>query len=273
MKTRVFLFTALLLLAGATLFAPIYMNYLKIDGVAGDSKAPGYQGWLDAASLSFAPAAAVVGQPVAKCSTHEIIIVKRIDKSSPKLSQFCASGKHFPAVTVSINGERHLLQDAVVKSIQDTAMADGSVREVMTLDFAHCATHESSLTPSTSDKWLKIDNAAGNALKAAAPNAILIGLTPRPEAAALIGLLFNGDGHSARLMRKAGGSQQDIFRQALQSRQVIPQLTLTLNNGQKWTFTNVTVAGITDGTSKATQSVSLSFSKFDGSPAGFQDLH
>ncbi len=175
-------------------------------------------------------------------------------------------------MTVEFNGERHLLQGVTLTSFDTKPAGNGNVTESLSLNFTKCETHYSTQSSVGVDKT-KIVAPDLKYLKYEQPNAILIGLTPKPEASALIGLLFNGDGKSARLVRMARGSQQSALDQAARSRQVVPSLTLTLNNGQKWTFTNVTIAGITDGTSQGTEQLSLNFTRFDGPPAGFQDLH
>lgn len=277
MRVKAFVLTlAVLIGAGIPIFGAVVDYFMKMDGVPGDAKAPAFAGWTGLSAINWGDGTSnspvtntIGGHPGPQCSIHEITVTKVADKSSTKLSQFCATGKHFPQATISVGGERHLLQDVTVKSVRDVQMADGSVRELITLDYGRCATHETQVRAEGLDDKHKAGFSFGT-VKTVPANAILIGLTPRPEAHSLIGLLFNGDGRSATLTRKAGG--ENGFRQAFQTKHVIPTLTITLNNGQKWTFTNVTVSGFTGGVKPGTESLSLNFTKVEGPLGGFQDL-
>ena len=73
---------------------------------------------------------------------------------------------------------------------------------------------------------------------------------------------------SARLVGKSSVNDGTLM-QAFQTRQPIPTLTLTLNNGQKWTFTGVLVSSYSPAPNGA-QAFSLNFTKVDGPPTGFQ---
>jgi hypothetical protein len=89
------------------------------------------------------------------------------------------------------------------------------------------------------------------------------------EAFTVYSLRFAGLNYATRV-RKAGGTQQVALGQAFRIRQTIPTITLTRNNGQKWTFSNV--SDFTGGVKPGTESVSLNFGKIEGSMAGYQDI-
>ncbi|MFZ0040262.1 MAG: type VI secretion system tube protein Hcp [Solirubrobacteraceae bacterium] len=66
-----------------------------------------------------------------KVTVHDITITKQVDKASPSLFQACATGKHFPKVTLSLrkaSGSRSFLhvtmQDVVISSLQNESAAD-----------------------------------------------------------------------------------------------------------------------------------------------------
>ncbi len=77
-------------------------------------------------------------------SLHDISITKQVDKSSPKLAQVCASGKHIPSVTITLRkaggGKQYLrytLSQVFVGAIQSAGTnGKGILTEQVTLNFA-----------------------------------------------------------------------------------------------------------------------------------------
>ena len=75
--------------------APIY---LKIDGIDGETTAPGITNAVELLSFSVAHSRSnITSPPVLK----DIVVVKALDKSSPKLAEACASGQHMPKAVLS----------------------------------------------------------------------------------------------------------------------------------------------------------------------------
>jgi type VI protein secretion system component Hcp len=58
------------------------------------------------------------GQASGKRMHKPFVIMKEMDKASPKLFEACASGKHFPSVTVDMGGKQYTLYDVVIASAQ-----------------------------------------------------------------------------------------------------------------------------------------------------------
>jgi len=245
----------LLCLIALPLFAAVDM-FIKFEGVQGDAIQSGHAGWFEVASFSWgaSPNAAPAAGPA--CGSARALNFTRKGSISQRLSLMCKGHAQLPQLTVEVNGERHLLQNVTFGDCTSQPLGDGNAFESYSLDFARCATHSGSTMPQADHKDARLQ-------KADSPNAILIGLTPRPEGAAILSLNFLGT-TQARLVRKAGGSQ---FRM----NEKIPQVSITLNNGQKWTFTDVTVS-FTGGVRPGTESFSLNFSKMDGPLTGFQDI-
>jgi type VI secretion system secreted protein Hcp len=262
-------------------------SYLKIDGVKGDSRAPGHDDWFQLASFSWGvhqatAAGARTGPACMAGAGGGTLSFTRKGPASPNLKQLCAQHALVPSLTVEVAGERHLLQNVSFVQCQSQAIGGNDVLESVSLNYGRCATHASSdaalnysktggqaalkYEQKATSSYLKFDDK-----KASPPNAVLVGLTPIPEAQSLIGLLFNGNGR-ATLVRRAGGNPQGALEQAFRTKQVIPTLSLTLNSGQKWTFTNVRVSAFTGGVKPGTESLSLNFTRFEGTAAGFQDL-
>lgn len=80
--------------------------YLKIDGISGESKDSKHAGWIDALSFTYgvsqsASAFTGGGAGVGKASFAALIFEHYMDKSTPNLMQYCASGKHIPTVELS----------------------------------------------------------------------------------------------------------------------------------------------------------------------------
>jgi hypothetical protein len=169
----------------------------------------------------------------------------------------CRQHAQLPSLTVDINGERHLLQNVSFAQCTSQQAGGGNAFESYSLNFARCATHANALAP-------RVD---------VRPNAILIGLTPRPEAAVLMSLNFMGP-NAATLTRKLRPNDNgiDSLTQLARSHQKVPALSLTLSNGQKWTFTDVTINQYTGGVHPGADSFSLNFTNVQGPLTGFQDL-
>lgn len=101
------------------------------------------------------------------------------------------------------------------------------------------------------------------------PNAWLTGLTPAPVPVAIIGVLMHRGGRSATIARVVLDGDTAVFRRAFRPGHTIPSWSIKVNDSQnhQWTFTNVTLGGITmsttveGGRQRPTESLSLNFTK------------
>lgn len=81
--------------------------YLKLGDIKGESQDDKHKGEIELISFSFGVAqpggSAVVGtgSGVGKAQFHEFEFTKRVDAASAKLMLACASGQHFPDVTLT----------------------------------------------------------------------------------------------------------------------------------------------------------------------------
>jgi type VI secretion system secreted protein Hcp len=87
--------------------ASLQAMYLQISGCPGSSVDSEHKGWSDIESCSFGvnqstSANTGPGSGVGKANFHHLEVVKPIDKASPNLMQYCASGKHLDKVTLSV---------------------------------------------------------------------------------------------------------------------------------------------------------------------------
>jgi type VI secretion system secreted protein Hcp len=92
----------LLTLLAASLLAGTVSGaaYIKFDGVDGESQATGHKDWIIIQSLTAGlrrPAADGAG--MTNVPLADIVVVKSLDKSSPKLAEAVATGHVFPSVT------------------------------------------------------------------------------------------------------------------------------------------------------------------------------
>jgi len=255
-------FTVVLLAAALATFpvlAAVDM-FLKIDGVPGESAQPGHAGWFEISSFSWGMA-----QPGQRaCATSHTIAFTRKGPMSERLSMLCRQHAQLPALTLDIGGERHMLQNVVFGQCTSEPDGNGNAFESYSLNFGRCATHASAMPAGLADHKVDVK------MKMTAPNAILIGLSPRPETMSVIALNFMGPNAATIVRRPAPpGAIDELAR----SHQKIPTLSVTLNNGQKWTFTEVMVSSFTGGVRPAGgDAFSLNFTNVQGPLTGFQDL-
>jgi type VI secretion system secreted protein Hcp len=80
--------------------------YIKIDGIPGESKDARHQAWIDVLSFDYAVSQSSSmftggGGGVGKATFDALSFIHYVDKATPNLMQYCASGKHVGSVEVS----------------------------------------------------------------------------------------------------------------------------------------------------------------------------
>jgi hypothetical protein len=253
-------FTAVILaiaLSTFPLFAAVDM-FLKLDRVPGESAQPGHAGWFEISSFGWGvsqPGMPSTNRGPACASSHSLSFTRK-GPAAERLMMLCRQHAQMPSLTVDIGGERHMLQNVSFGQCNAEQAGGGNAFESYSLNFGRCATHA---------------NAAS--MKMISPNAILIGLTPRAEAMALLSLNFIGSNAATLVRRAAANNPPGALDELARSHQKIPTLSVTLNNGQKWTFTEVMVSSFQGGARPAGgDAFSLNFSNVQGPLTGFQDL-
>jgi type VI secretion system secreted protein Hcp len=138
--------------------------YLKIEGITGESDDDKHSGEIVISSWSWgkthsgsAQSAVGKGGGGGRVVVRDLHITKLMDKSSPVLSQACASHKHFSTATLTsrVQGEKPLeycvikFTDVVISSINFNAHeAGGKPGENITLSFGK---YEMDYTPQLAD--------------------------------------------------------------------------------------------------------------------------
>lgn len=95
---------AAILASGVSTAAPIYMKY---DGVQASVSHEGHGGWIEVGSVQWgaplpAPPPAPAPAGVAEKGPGRVVVVKKLDKSSPVLKQAAASRKVVPLVQFDV---------------------------------------------------------------------------------------------------------------------------------------------------------------------------
>jgi len=119
---------------------------LKLEGVKGESTDPGHQGWIELASFSWGVSnrtgsAAIYTGPQG-CATNEIRFGVR-GAAAPQLLKLTAGG-HLQPVGLDVNGQRHVLEGAMLTSCQNNLSPNGQPGANCVLRFQRCSTHAGS---------------------------------------------------------------------------------------------------------------------------------
>ena len=80
--------------------------FLKVDGIPGECMKKGHEGEIDILSFSFGAMqhgsfhTGGKGGGSGKAEIRDVSIVKHVDKASPMLFKYCATGTHIPVVLI-----------------------------------------------------------------------------------------------------------------------------------------------------------------------------
>jgi type VI secretion system secreted protein Hcp len=124
--------------------------FIKFDGVDGEAQDKDHKGWSDILSFSqvmHRSAGTDPTRPRGAVVMEELVVVKELDKSTPKLAEALTRGQHFPKVEIHLTasyteGERVTYFAYELKNVQVTSYSiSGSGRsqevptESMSLNF------------------------------------------------------------------------------------------------------------------------------------------
>jgi len=84
-------------------------GYIKFEGVDGESESEGHENWSEIISIGqaiYRPTEATTGTSRRRGDAilEDIVIVKQVDKSSPKLAEKCIKSAIFPKVEIHLTG-------------------------------------------------------------------------------------------------------------------------------------------------------------------------
>ncbi len=128
--------------------------FLKIDGIEGESTDDKHTNWIEVLSFSSGglrqsasgSASTAGGATSQRAEFSDFMIVKALDKSSPKLSQACAKGTHIKEVILEIcraGGDKvkwmeYKLGNCIVSSVKSEGYSGGNETlplEVVTFNY------------------------------------------------------------------------------------------------------------------------------------------
>jgi type VI secretion system secreted protein Hcp len=112
---------AALLLTTVNSPAPIYM---KFDGIDGEANAPGVMNAIELQAFSVGHSRYNLTAPPA---LQEMVLVKVLDKSSPKLAESCATGRHIPQAILTCRKAGGATNDFYTITLEDCLISSYSV--------------------------------------------------------------------------------------------------------------------------------------------------
>ena len=152
MKTNTSIFSLLLsaLAAGTLMLSAQGAAYIKFDGVDGESQDKDHKAWSDLLSFSQAvhqPGGGATGQSRRRGEVilDDIVCVKELDKSSPKLAESVMLGKVFPSILVNFTRDtdegrvtyyRYELKNVMVTSYSVNIQVDDAGNDVPVEQFS-----------------------------------------------------------------------------------------------------------------------------------------
>lgn len=112
---------AALLLTTVNSPAPIYM---KFDGIDGEANVPGVVNGIELQSFSVGHSRSNITAPPV---LQEIVFVKVLDKSTPKLAESCATGRHIPQAILTCRKAGGSTNDYYTITLEDCLISSYSV--------------------------------------------------------------------------------------------------------------------------------------------------
>jgi len=114
--------------------------FLKIDGVDGESGDSKHKGEIEILSFHWGVSQAITGTVSSagtfsgqRCDMTAVVVVKALDKSSPKLAQACSGGEHFKGATLTLSragGDKqpymkYKLSDVLIENVSTGGASQG----------------------------------------------------------------------------------------------------------------------------------------------------
>lgn len=119
----------------------VYDVFLKLDGIPGESQVVGHVGEIEVHSLSWSEAQAIAGSATgSRVAVQDVVLVKRLDTSSPLLMQRCATGRRLKDASISferlVGSTRFEFLRVTLTDVQvmSYAIDSGSDRELGVVD-------------------------------------------------------------------------------------------------------------------------------------------
>jgi type VI secretion system secreted protein Hcp len=140
---KIFMFSVFLALTMLMVGTVQAAAYIKFDGVDGESKDRDHEGWIDVLSVDWGmnkPNEGATGQSRRRGSVvvEDVVLVKELDKSSPKLQEKMLMGEVIPKLEIEMtetnsDGTQQpylkiVMEDVIISSYQTSANGDSDDR-------------------------------------------------------------------------------------------------------------------------------------------------
>jgi hypothetical protein len=243
-------------LALVLLAVPLYgAAYIKFDGIDGESRAGGFDKWIEIQSVQFeggsSHGATRSGTP------HRASLTVT---TSPSMLQACASGQKFAKVIVDADGQRHTLQNVSLSGCPapTTTKLRPSTVVVIRIDFASCAEHP---------------QAAGHVKVFSGVDVQVGGLTPSPVDVKLVKTSLRGNTATATFVteyyRQYLGRPADPAGRAVSKIDAL-SVKQKATAGGGYVFGDVVISSVVEGAEGTT--MTFTFGSMTGSAADYQRL-
>ena len=125
-------------------------DFLKIDGVEGESTDDKHQGWIEILSYNWgisqtasASASSSGGGTTQRADLQDLSIVKLLDSATPKLFLACAKGDHIDEVKVELcraGGDKltymeYIMNNVIISSVSTGGGGGGEPTESVTFNY------------------------------------------------------------------------------------------------------------------------------------------
>lgn len=126
-------------------------NFLKIDGIPGESTDDKHKDWIEILSYNFgvsqaasaAAKSATAAAVAQRADFQDVSITKYVDKASPKLLMACAKGETIKEVLIECcraGGDKHVymnfkLEKVIISSVQLGGGGGGEATEAVTFNY------------------------------------------------------------------------------------------------------------------------------------------
>ncbi len=115
--------------------------FCKIEGIPGESTDDKHKDWIEILSYSHnitqpksVTKSSAGGAGSGRCEHGEFVVVKQLDKASPKLYEYCSSGKHIKEVLIEFcraGGDKLKymevkMEEVIISSVSPGGSAKGS---------------------------------------------------------------------------------------------------------------------------------------------------
>ena len=113
--------------------------FMKVDGIPGESSDSKHKDWIELVSFSHGVVQRLAGQrsqgavgAQGRCDHQDFVVIKLLDKASPKLNLYCCQGKVIPKITIELcqaGGDKQLYMKYDLENVFVTSVTPGGAAQ------------------------------------------------------------------------------------------------------------------------------------------------